>query len=449
MTRIRVAALAAIAGVVVTSSTAEAQRYRWDVGVNGGFGYWTNMLTEEHTGVEDLDVKFDAGWLSGAQLGFWFSPRVGLRANFGYTDRPIEADDADLTTVAGGDLDHINLWSGSGDVLFRLRAPNEEWNGREFLPYLALGLGAKWHNPAGDNYTLIDGGESASGVPFTTGAGADATTFFLKEANTLMGLVGVGADYRLSPNFALRLEVGDRIFDPQIAEVTPDATEPDTYVPVAGDEDVGKTVHELYGTLGIHYLFGLSRPQPVAVVTPPPPAPAPEPEPAPREEAISVCVIDPTATTGLRTVNALYLPETGDTVMVMGLERRPLRDAVGEVSVAATSDWYIRGEPMTITFGNTRWEYVSYGASRAIDPYQVVFLGTVNGVPVYADANDVADIRTEISTIAPSQPLTQTLATNARLRSELNDVRVLYVPLQPTGCIFQAVTRQEQVRKNR
>ena len=449
MSRIRVAALAAIAGVVATSTTAEAQNYRWDFGVNGGYGYWTNMLTEEHTGVEDLDVKFDAGWLSGAQLGFWFSPRIGLRANFGYTDRPIKGDDVALTTVAAGDLDHINLWSGSGDLMFRFKAPNTEWSGAEFLPYLALGLGMKWHNPAGDRYSAIDTeeDESRTGVPFTTGTGAEARTFFLAESKTLMGLVGLGGDYRFSPNLALRLEVGDRIFDPQINEVTPSGA--GTYTTVAGDEDVGKTVHELYGTIGLHYLFGLQRVEPVAVVTPPPPAPAPEPTPAPREESVTVCVVDPTTTSGLRTVNALYLPDSRDTVVVVGMDRRPLRDAIGTVSVASTSDWYIRGEPMAINFGANRWEYVSYGSSRVIDSNQLVFLGTVNGVPVYADANDVADFRTEISTIAPNQTLDQTLANNATLRGELDDVRVLYVPLQPTGCVFQAVTRQEEVRKNK
>ena len=31
--------------------------------------------------------------------------------------------------------------------------------------------------------------------------------------------------------------------------------------------------------------------------------------------------------------------------------------------------------------------------------------------------------------------------------TQLEDVEVVYLPLQPTGCVFQAVQRQEQVRK--
>ena len=38
---------------------------------------------------------------------------------------------------------------------------------------------------------------------------------------------------------------------------------------------------------------------------------------------------------------------------------------------------------------------------------------------------------------------------NKELRNALADVKVLYVPLQSTGCVFQALQMQEQVRKNR
>jgi hypothetical protein len=41
------------------------------------------------------------------------------------------------------------------------------------------------------------------------------------------------------------------------------------------------------------------------------------------------------------------------------------------------------------------------------------------------------------------------LSGNKELRGEFQNVKVLYVPMNPTGCTFQAVQLQEQVRKGK
>ena len=78
-------------------------------------------------------------------------------------------------------------------------------------------------------------------------------------------------------------------------------------------------------------------------------------------------------------------------------------------------------------------------------PESLVFLGTVNGVPVYADVDEAASFRAQLQA-QTNRDLTAILA-NRALRDEIDDVRTLYVPLRATGCVFQPVLRQEPVRK--
>src|SRR5690606_26485283 len=99
-------ALAAGAVILATAMPAEAQRYRWDFGINGGGSWYSDALDEEDVFVGvfddfddfDVDGKFKAGWLLGAQLTYWvprifgWEDRLGIRANFAYSERPFELD---------------------------------------------------------------------------------------------------------------------------------------------------------------------------------------------------------------------------------------------------------------------------------------------------------------------------------------------------------------------
>jgi hypothetical protein len=333
----------------------------------------------------------------------------------------------------------VNLWSGTGDLLFRFRRPSDEFTGLETLPYLALGLGAKWINPAGAAATCTDTGEGEDFdcAPFDVAG----TRFAISEGSTLMGLVGLGADWRFGRSFALRTEIGDRIWDAPIHALDP-------ILNTTTDEDVGGAVHELYGQLGLTFLFGLERP-PVVAVAPPPPAPAPTPVPEVRRESISVCVVDPTSPGGIRMQSATLI-EGRDTVIMVGGVDRPFRESVGNVMVASNADWYVRGQPLTMNIGRQTVEFATYGTARTIEATDLAFLGTVNGVPVYADRDEVQDVIEEINELNRAQAgkdLGKILEENKDLREDLDDVRVLYVPLYSTGCVFQGVQRQEEVRK--
>ncbi|HEU5209604.1 MAG TPA: outer membrane beta-barrel protein [Longimicrobiales bacterium] len=437
---VRVAAAAALMVPLFVASPASAQHYRVDFGLNGGYSWYSALLGDDELGGEDADVRFNANWLLGSQLTFWFTPRIGLRANMTYTDTDLQSDDVTFH-------EHVNLWSGTGDLMFRFREPNEEWLGSEFLPYVALGLGAKWINPAGD-WATCGGGEDddSSCHPFyPTGAGG----FALEEATSFAGLVGLGADWRVSPNFAVRLEVNDRIYKPEVYEITgagPAFTR--------SDENVASTVHEIAGQIGLHILAGLQEPPVVAVAPapPPPPPPAPEPPPAPREESISVCVVDPTAPNGLRMQEAVYLVDEGDTVVVVNGNRQPLSTSVGTVVTASNQPWYVSGAPLVVDVGATNYEYLTYQGAVRIESDRLTYLGTVNGLPVYADRDQVADVASQLADVRQARAsgdLEDILDEEDDLREAVDALQVVYVPLQPTGCVFQPLQRQQQVRKGK
>ena len=431
---------------LLVSDDASAQRWKWDLGVYGGYSWFSPMLDEEDTGLAEDDagakVHFDAGWLTGIQVGYNFRPNLGLRLNTRYSDRPVVGSDIDNDFVTS-----TNLWAASLDLLIRFTQPRDEFVGMEFLPYAALGLGAKFINPGGDNFTCDVGGEAEACVPFVTGGpigGANSEQWAIFENTSLMGLLGLGADWRLGRSFMLRTEINDQIYKPKVTEATFVAgTEWD-----ATDENVSKTVHEIAGTIGLHFLFGLEAPPPVAVAPPPPPPPV-TPPPAPVEETISVCVIDPTAPGGIRMQTAT-LVENRDTFVVVGGTRTPIAQAVGNVQVATGADWYVRGQPLVMRVGSQEVQFTTYGGSQTIAADDLAYIGTINGYPVYADRDDVADVISEINQLNQSRPGTDLgvlLNEQRTLATRLESVRMLYVPVYAYNCVFQGIQRQEPVTK--
>jgi hypothetical protein len=408
---------------------AGAQQYRFDVGIDGGFAYFTSALSEEDHGLAD-DVAFNPGWITGLEATGWINDNIGIRFDLGYTERTLKQGDNDeLFQNEEGDLmEDINMWDVAGSLVYRFMGPNEgEFLGVEFMPYVFGGVGAKIFDPAteGDEFPFIVERDPAQ---------ADVTMFLTGDTK-LEGRLGIGSDIRVHPNFIVRLEAGDIMFDAPIIENAGD------------EEDVGNVVHELYATLGLAVPFGFILPPPVVVAPPPPPAPAP---PAPREERVTVCVIDPTQDTGIRTVQAIYLVDEGDTVVVQGNNRVLLRSTTGNVVVAPNASWYVAGEPLVFTVDDARTEYVSYGGARVIPAGSLAFLGRQQGIAVYADADDVADVREqwrELRNANREGDVDDILENRAELVTEFNEIEFLYVPMDPVGCVFQALQRVEEVGK--
>ncbi|MBR9991261.1 MAG: outer membrane beta-barrel protein [Gemmatimonadetes bacterium] len=211
----------------------------------------------------------------------------------------------------------------------------------------------------------------------------------------------------------------------------------------------------LHARAGLSFLLGGREPVvPVAPAPPPPPVRTPPPPPpppaAPREDAITVCVIDPSASGGIRMQAATYRHAQRDTIVMMNGQTRPLRDAVGNVMVARNAGWYMRGEPLEMMVNRESLRYLPYGSGMVVEPNRIVYVGNVNGYPVYADRDEVADVITAINTARAGRTdaeLGTILAAHASARNAIQGAAYLYVPLDPYGCTFQPLALQEDVRK--
>ncbi len=434
------ASAVALAGAFA-ATPANAQEfpgYRLDFGINGGYAWYSNALDASAAGTDDVKVTYDPGWLVGSQLTWWATDRVGIRANGTYTDRPLTGDwtASDINLV-----DDVNLWTGSGDLLFRLTGNT----GAMWRPYLALGAGAMWTNPAGNVVANPTSAEPETGATFQVPAAGGTKSVALIEKPRFMGLAALGTDVRLADHFGLRFEVGDRISKFPLKGGTADL-----------EDNVSKVAHMIYGQAGLQFIMGLKEPEVVAVApAPPPPAPKPAPAPAPApkpvEENVSVCVVNPSAPGGLQTVNAIYLPETRDTVVMVAGQRQPLASTLPTVTMANEADWFVQGEPLTLKMApNVNLEYTTWQSARVINANDLTYLGNVRGVPVYASTGDVSGVASSLSDLRAQQTdndLSGMLMKSSDLRDALEDAQYLYVPLRPTGCVFQTVRQVEQVRK--
>ena len=159
---------------------------------------------------------------------------------------------------------------------------------------------------------------------------------------------------------------------------------------------------------------------------------------------------DQQAEGGLVEMDAIYLPETQDTLVEEMGQRRPFTTVVPDVMLAEEADWFVAGEPLTFTYNGTTVEYQTWQSARMIEADRLTFLGTSRGLPVYASTEDVMEIREDwmdAREAAMTDDLDDILEENAELANELEDVQYLYVPLRATGCVFQTVRVVEQVRK--
>src|SRR5688572_29917450 len=148
----------------MAAAPAMAQSWKWDFSLGGGYSWYRAFLDSENapTLADGDEEKFGSAPFLGAQLTFWPSSRIGIRLNGTYADTDIEGLDSEIDGDDVSFLENVNLWSGTGDLMFRFTRPDDEYTGMEILPYLALGAGLKWMNPAGDAETCVDTEESES-----------------------------------------------------------------------------------------------------------------------------------------------------------------------------------------------------------------------------------------------------------------------------------------------
>lgn len=473
--RFRATMLVAFLLPLFAAAPLTAQDYRGAFGIYGG-GIWfsdfndngdfaatdldlVDGLDEDFLFDRFADLSLETGWIAGAQAEYWFgNGRFGLRANGGYTERSfdLEFDDGfvdgdDDFFEDERDFGDVNTWLADGNVLIRILTPERD---RTLSPFVNLGLGIVHYNPAGDQPIIIPEANAIFGdfggldvvdgnIVVDVDDGGNGETEFA-------GVLGLGTDIILEgAPVMFRLELADHIAFDSPARPLFALDEVDDEIVFGDADDDFDAVHNVRLTLGAHATFGRLFPEERVVAAPAPP-PAPEPEPV--EEAIRVCVVDPTIEGGVGYVDAIFLPETGDTLVVANGDRVPLREATGRAVVARDVDWYVRGEPLTLDVNGETGEFVTFGGGRIIQPDELAFLGTVNGLPVYAEADEAQDVAEELEEIRETQregDLDDLLEQRDDLREDFEDIEILYVPLETTDCVFQPLERVEEVRKVR
>jgi hypothetical protein len=100
------------------------------------------------------------------------------------------------------------------------------------------------------------------------------------------------------------------------------------------------------------------------------------PPPTPVERAIEICVL---LDRDFRFVTALLRPETGDTLVLVGGERRPFAEVYPEAARIPQPGWLLVGDPVTI--GGV--EYTRFGIPRIVRPGELTFAGQVDGVDYF------------------------------------------------------------------
>lgn len=163
---------------------------------------------------------------------------------------------------------------------------------------------------------------------------------------------------------------------------------------------------------------------------------------APAEHRFALCALAPRSTNGLRRLEALRIEGHADTLALVEGRRLPLSEVVGEVPTARQAAWFSAKKPLTLTVGPRTLRFQIYDVGRVIGAGDLAYLGTLDGLPVYAAAADVASMEKELKLLlAEDHDLTHVLARSTALRTRLRATDVLYVPLSRTGCVFQPLLR--------
>jgi hypothetical protein len=160
-------------------------------------------------------------------------------------------------------------------------------------------------------------------------------------------------------------------------------------------------------------------------------------------------VIDPMAPGGVRMVDAIFLPQTGDTVVVVEGERRPIAETLPDAALDRDAPFFVRGEPVRLRLTPTlALEYTAWETARVIEARELTYLGQIQGAPMYASSTDVANIRTILETLRQERgthDLDVLLHERRDLRDALIDVQYLYVPLMSVGCVFQPLRQVDNI----
>lgn len=394
MNRSLTALLGAAALAAALGGEADAQGRRFDVGLYAGGAYTSGWFEAAVPGdsVAGGGETYRVGVapILGAAATFWARPSIGLRLHGAYMPSGLPSPES-----FGSGMEQDNLLTDLS-LVFR---PFHGRAGRLSSAYVFAGGGMlRTHVDAeGDARCLF--------VPQGACLSSDANL-----ATVGQGVLGIGADLRpVSRTLWLFTELAAHGYDSPAHNHCHFIGQCRT---PARDYDLAVTGRL---SLGLKWMPGApatamlvtNLPAPVPTASPPP-----QPVLEPAMQPVRVCIAE---RDGLREVEALRDPATGDTLALVAGERRRFQEAYPERGAyAAGTTWYITADSVRVE--NRR--YTRVGLPQVIEAGRLARAGEFQGVGVFAEAGAARPAGT------------------------------VYLPLSP-GCVFQEYRYDQELRRVR
>lgn len=410
-------------------------------------------LTVALAGVAAFPAQAQTGWGALGIHGGWLAPADvadGPQGRLALGDAPVLGGSADFwfgenrrwglglegswtrwsdwnPTFAASFGERMDVYTYDASLIWRFTRPTFE---SRFLPYLTAGLGAITINPReGLDYAPADVRLSSA------------------TRTQLAAAVGIGTDWFVTPDVAVRLQVKDYWTDRSPYRRLSDNT-------------FHSGGHNIQVNGGLAFYFGRMRVEEPGFVREEPIVVEPEPTPPPpAEETVMVCVIERTDYR-VREIEAISVPAE-DRVYVMRDGQRVRLEtaypATAPVYVRGAT-WYMADRPLVVDLeapvgvdpaDRSRLELVLFGTPAQRSPADLVFVGTIEGTPIYATRNDVAAFRPRLDAqLATSRDLGTILRADPELAREFAAVSTYYVAVEPE-CVFRPVSVTHFVRRTR
>ncbi len=392
MKRLLASAAAAAMLVAGTGSGAQAQAGAslFDLGIYGGVGYTANWL--EGANLEEDDERLNPGVSPalGAMATFWATPSWGIRTHLGYMPVTLPSPPSNP--------EDVNLWIYDLNLVVRPFMTMTDSPMLLSSMYAFIGGGGITANPPGDDGCVapyFDPDVASACLPLEG-----------SKASVGQGTAGLGWDLiSLTDNVGIFAELAGNVYDSPFHTGA-------GWTGIPGDPETDALGFTGRLVAGLKFAFGGAEPVvvPVPVTPTPPPPPAPAPPPPPAERDIRVCVIEGPS---IVDVDAVYVPATGDTVVVVDGVRRQFSEVYPSVApaYAASTTWFINNDSIQVMDN----DYVKFGVTRVVPGTRLTRVGVYEGVGIFAESGAET----------PQQ--------------------ILYVPVRP-GCEFQPYQLREAIR---
>ena len=447
------------------ASPAAAQQRSWGLGVHGAYTKFGNLGKGQSTTSGDFSNTFlqlDNKRTIGFSLEVWpGAGRWGLRANADKTNSPwiIENHDLDPSVQPSADrtlldnaVKNVDVWMADANLMLRLLPTKLD---RVFSPFLSVGAGfVRWDNQ----------GRATGDEMLDLRVNSVDTQIYGNAQSEFAATGSVGTDFFLTHNVALRLE-GKDYWNPR----SPYIRLSELAATSGNRHQVGG--HNFVLSAGLNLMFGRPAEEPGFISQAPAPEPAPvvaetpAPPPAPTTEAVNMCYIDQNGR--LQTVSAtrnlsnsnVYVTQNGSDVLFSTAY------PTSEPYYIKGSSWYMASRPVILDLGNgttittdvdvntvpNRIEFVNFGAAQPMMSSDLVYVGSLNGTPLYARSSDVGAFSTDLdAAMRTSSDLSRMLSDKTFADRYVNEIQTFYLPVEPgTSCVFQPVSSTHVVRRTR